>query len=127
MPKTASTTNRNHLDSAAALESCKRNDVQVAIAAGDKLARLHLFQMIDLVTILSRLFIMLRTGSGLHAAYQAGNHLLALATQKQQGILYLPRVISSIDFIHTRCGTTLDLVLQARPGAMAEIAVFTVT
>ena len=127
LTEAAAASNRNDLYRDTVAQPGQCNDVQVTVARRDKLACLHLFEVVDLITILGCVFILLQTGGLFHTANQTCDHFLTLTTQKKQGIVHLPCIIGDAYLAHARRSTAFDLVLQTRPGSMAEVTVLAVS
>ena len=66
-----------------------------------------------------------RLGRGGHARFEFIDELGAFAFEQQQRVLDLVTVVVGIDRQRARAQTALDLILQTRPGAVAEDAVRT--
>ncbi len=97
--------------------------VEVAARARHELLRLHVLELRELVAILRRALELQRRGRLLHALREPRRHDVALALEKQHGVLEVARVVLLADEADARRRAALDLMLHARAAAVLEVAV----
>ena len=86
----------------------------------DRLLVQHARQRADLVPDLGRLLELQRLGARHHLRLQRIHQLLLLALQEALGVGDVARVVVGRDVVDARARAALDLVEQARPGAVGE-------
>src|SRR5262249_19874456 len=110
-----------HLDLDRPALAVEAEDVLIGAPVRDHLlALLRLLDGLDLVTQTRRLLEALRRGGGLHATPQRRGHLAAAALQQLHCLAQVLLVGAAVDGEHTRPEAALDVVLDARAGAVAE-------
>ena len=113
----------HHRQVDAGLATLNRHCQDIHIPVVHRLHRLlvqDLGQGTDLVAQFSRLLELQSFGMGHHALLERLHHLLGVAAQKAGGALHIARIVLWTDLPHTRGRAALDLVQQARSGAVVE-------
>ncbi len=112
-----------HLHAGDGLADAAGDDIHVALGAGDVLALLDRAQRGDAVAQPRRLLERQVLGGAFHAGDQLIDHAVAVPVQEHLHVAHVAGVVLLADVAHARRGAALDLVLQARPGAVLEEAV----
>ena len=97
--------------------------VEFPARARHELLRLDVLQPRELVAILRRALELQRLRRLLHALCEPRGDDVALAFEKQHGVLEIPRVVLLADQTDAGRRAALDLMLHAGPAAVLEIAV----
>ena len=116
-----------HLDQCQAVTNTDGDHIDIAATGIHILLLLHMTNGSEPVAQLGGLFIIQVCRSLLHVLRQGARHLLVTAFKKRDGKAYLLAIILLADQPDTGRGTPANLVLQARTGAVAKIAVLAVT
>ena len=101
-------------------------DVRIATFCIHELALLELTQMLNLIAQAGGILEGQAATGGFHGLGQLRRNLFATPCQAHHGVFQVTAVGCLTDISYTRCTAALDLVLQARPGAMGEDAILAV-
>ena len=113
----------NYVNAGIGLVEHRGDDVGVAALVGHDLLVLDAPQRGDAVAYDRGFLELLLCGGGFHVPGQFVEQFLALALQEQLRIVHLVRVFLFRYEADARRRAALDLILQAGPGTVAEIAV----
>ena len=114
-----------HADAGHARLDAAGNHVHVGAGALHVMLRLQLAQCRHLVAQGRRPLELQRLAGTFHRLGQFVDHRVAAPLQEHLGVAHIAAVILGADQLHARRSAAADLVLQARPRAVAKIAVLT--